>query len=132
MVPFCPPQSDIDKCLKFAKQEFFLGSKHDPNSEMSKLLSVQRQGVFVPELEDLVELPDSCQEVFWYFRKLSNSREMNGDYPQSITFSEMNSFFQMRRIEPLPWEIDLIQDIDILYMNEKVKQINKRMKEATK
>lgn len=129
---FCPKRSDIDQCLKFAKQEFELGSKSNPNSELNRLLSVKRQGLVVPRLEEMIELPESCQEVFRYFTALSETRNRQDNYPRPITYLEMQAYFSLFKTEPLPWELALIRDIDSIYLSEKTAQENKRIKEATK
>lgn len=127
MVHFCPKRSDIEQCLKFAKQEFELGSKSDPNSELNKLLSVKRQGGVVQRLEELIDLPDSCQEVFEHFKRLSETRGRQDNYPRAITYLEMQAYFNLIKTEPLPWEIILIRDIDAIYTSEKTLQENKRL-----
>lgn len=110
-------QSEIDQAIEFAKQEFRLGSIHDPNSQRSHLLSVQKQTGRVPkELEQLVELPEACELAWVWFTDLHNSRTdgFNGFNP--IAFTEIKAYFDLKKIDPTDREVTLIKRFDVVFL----------------
>lgn len=71
----------------------------------------------VDELQNLIELPDSCRHVWYWFNELSNTRSegFNGALP--ITFTEIKSYFDLQKLEPQDWEVQLLKRLDIAYIN---------------
>lgn len=64
-----------------------------------------------PELENLVELPDSMRDYWIWFNRLSNHRP-SGMGISSIPYTEMKAFFDLMGIIPEPYEIEIIELFD--------------------
>ena len=84
----------------------------------SKLEAVSKQlGRPVKELENLIQLPVSMQQVWLYFMELHNSRSSNGFGVNPISYSDIKSYFELHDIVPSEWEIKLIKQLDIVVLN---------------
>lgn len=78
-----------------------------------QLNSVWRQtGVKPKELEELKELPESCQQVWKWFIDLNNSRSSNGYGVNPISYSDIKAYFDLIAVEAEDWELELIKRID--------------------
>lgn len=111
-------ESDLADAVEYANQEFKYGSENDPNSLRSQLRSVERQSGRTPkELEELIELPESCRQSWHWFWELSNSRTEGFSGSNPIAYSEIKAYFELMRIEPRDFEITLIRSLDIAYLN---------------
>lgn len=64
------------------------------------------------ELDDIPELPSSCYEVWGWFLNLNESRSSNGFGFNPITYSDVDSFFRLKQIQPEQWEVDLVKRLD--------------------
>lgn len=82
------------------------------------------RGIMPKELEDLVELPDSCKHVWEMFLELNQTRS-SGFGISPITFTEIYSMSKLREIKLLQWEIDLIKRFDQLFLEHESKKIAK-------
>lgn len=72
----------------------------------------KKTGVKPKELEELIELPSSCYQVWKWFIDLHNARSSNGFGVNPISYTEIYSYFSLINIEPEEWEIDLIKKFD--------------------
>lgn len=109
---------ELSQALEFAKQEFELGSENDPDSKRSQLISAQKQiPTALPELENLVQLPESCFHIWFWFNELNNTRSEGFSGTLPITYSEIKSYFDLMKIEPTDQEISLIKRFDVVYLN---------------
>jgi hypothetical protein len=63
-----------------------------------------------------------CWDWFWV---LNNKRTSGFDGENPITYTEMIAFFQLFKLQPLEWEISMIDRFDVVYLN------HKRSKSAT-
>ncbi|MGL5077744.1 MAG: phage tail assembly chaperone [Waterburya sp.] len=111
-------ESQLQQALEFAKQEFKLGSESDPGSLRSQLLSVEKQTNQKPkELENLIELPSSCESAWVWFWDLSNSRTEGFSGSNPITYSDIKCYFDLQDIKPLDYEVSLIKRFDVAFLN---------------
>ena len=81
------------------------------------------------ELEDLVELPESFEEYWQWFCRLSNHRPA-GMGISAIPYSEYLSFFQLIGVEPHPFEIEILEVFDSIAMKHYAKQQEKEQARA--
>ena len=70
------------------------------------------------ELEDLVELPDSCLNVWHWFISLNNARSNSGFGVNPISYTEIKNFFELMHIVPDEWEVNLIKAMDAVAMKQ--------------
>jgi hypothetical protein len=89
-------------------------------------------GVVPKELQNLVELPDSCRDVWVWFLELHNNRSSNGFTENPISFSDMHAYFNLIDVQPRRWEVDLIRMLDGAILEFMRKQQEKQMKKNTK
>ena len=79
---------------------------------------MERQtGVRPPELDNLVELPESMQFVWKYFLDL-NSKRGGGFGPAPISYQEILAYFTLHRIEFNTFEVSLIDSLDRLMLEK--------------
>lgn len=103
----------------------------------SKLESVAKQtGREVPELENLLEVPDTMKFLWMYFIDLHNSRGSNGFGVNCISYTEIDAYFRLMDIKPAEWEIQVIKRLDNLAMKiqseESEKQAKKQQNKSKK
>lgn len=99
----------------------------DGNTLRDQLNSVWRQtGIKPKELEELLELPESCQHVWKWFLDLHSARTSSGFAPNPITYSDMYSYFTLLSMYPEEWELDLIKLIDRESLAVAAKEIEKK------
>ena len=92
-------------------------------------MSVWRQtGKKPKELEELIELPDSCQQVWSWFLELNSSRSGNGFGPNPLNYSEILSYFTLLGTYPEQWELGLIKRFDLVAMEYFAKEQEKNQK----
>lgn len=62
--------------------------------------------------------PSHLGTVWEWFLALHNRREkgINGE-PSPISFEAMSAFFNLRRLRPAGWQVELIEDLDKTYRN---------------
>lgn len=78
-----------------------------------QLNSVWRQtGKKPKELDELLELPQSCLSVWKWFIDLHNARGSNGFGINPITYTEIKSYFDLIDLQPEEWEVTLIKLLD--------------------
>lgn len=98
-----------------------------------QLNSVWKQtGVKPKELEDLIELPESCAQVWKWFIDLNNSRTSNGFGVNPITYSDIKSYLDLINIEIEDWELNLIKKFDNEAMLSYAKEAEAERKKASK
>jgi hypothetical protein len=69
------------------------------------------------ELENLVEIPDSCIEAWGWFIKLNRARSGTGFGLNPLTYSDIAAFFRLQQIVPEVWEVELIEKLDRTVMS---------------
>lgn len=84
------------------------------------------------ELDELVDLPNSMFHVWNYFIDLNNVRSSNGFGVNSISFTEMKSYFDLYEIVPFQYEIEAIKRLDQIAREEFAKAQEKQEKKNKK
>ena len=76
----------------------------------------KQTGKIPPELQSMIEAPESLVQIWYWFCALNNTRSdnMQGECP--ITYSEMLAYFTLQNIDVDSWEIDIIKKIDHVYL----------------
>lgn len=96
----------------------------------AKLESAKSQGVNVKELDDLIELPDTMQYIWFYFSELHNARTSSGFGVNPLTYSDIYAYFNLYSICPLDWEIRAIKRLDALVLDNYAKEAKKEQEKA--
>lgn len=70
--------------------------------------------------EELItgEMPDCLNHVWYWFLQLNSQRTSNGFGINPISNQDMWFFFQLEKIEPESWELDLIRKFDSVAMQK--------------
>lgn len=98
-----------------------------------QLNSIWRQtGIKPKELEDLVELPESCVSVWKWFIDLHNARSSNGFGVNPIYYSEIKAYFDLIELQPEEWEVNLIRLFDNQALEAYSKEAEAERKKSTK
>ena len=93
-------------------------------------MNIQKQlGKQLPELQNLVELPPSCYQTWYWFVELHSARSNNGFSANPISYLEMQAYFNLKKIEPMDYELALIKRFDNAYLKV---QADKASKEEAK
>lgn len=89
------------------------------------MLAIERVTKKKPkELLDLVELPDTFRECWFWFISLNNTRS-SGFGMSPITYTEILSYFMLMEIDVEPWEVDVIKMFDGIALESTKKQQEK-------
>lgn len=72
----------------------------------------RQTGIKPKELENLVEIPRACQEVWGFFLELNESRSSNGFGFDPLSYSDIAAFFHLKQIVPEQSEVDLVRRFD--------------------
>lgn len=62
-------------------------------------------------------MPEELGYLWNVFVKLGRTRGRGGFGPAPITFSEMRAYCQMTGDDLLPWEVEVIRDLDDAYLS---------------
>ncbi len=109
----------------------FAQVQSDGKSLMDHLLSVKAQGINPLELENLVELPESLREQWFWFLALNSTRQCGFGF-SPISYSEIYSFFKLIKIEPDQSDIDVIRLFDSVAIDANNKKQQKEQKNKKK
>lgn len=94
-----------------------------------QLNNVWRQtGIKPKELDELLEIPQSCEHVWKWFIDLNSGRTSNGFGPNPLTYSDIYSYFTLYNMYPDEWELELIKVLDKTALDAISKQIDKETK----
>lgn len=74
------------------------------------------------------EMPDCLSHVWYWFLQLNSQRTSNGFGINPISNQDMWFFFQLEKIEPEAWELDLIRRFDSVVMNKHAERQKKETK----
>lgn len=97
------------------------------------MLSVWRQtGIRPKELEDIIELPESCLQVWKWFIDLHNARGSNGFGVNPIPYTEIKAYFDLMEIQPEDWEVNLIKLFDNEALQAYAKEAEAERKKSSK
>lgn len=96
-------------------------------------MSVWRQtGIKPKELEDIVELPESCVQVWKWFIDLHNARGSNGFGVNPIPYTEIKAYFDLIEVQPEDWEVTLIKLFDNEALSAYAKEAETERKKSSK
>jgi hypothetical protein len=116
--------------MEYAEQQFELGSESDPKSKISQLRSVERQlGRTPPELLNLKELPVEFYSMWKWFLQL-NSKRQSGMSINSLSWSDIHSYFSLLKISPTEEELDILTRLDSIALSHYSKQQEQANKQA--
>lgn len=98
-----------------------------------QLESVWRQtGVKPRELEELIDLPESCYQVWKWFIDLHNTRGSNGFGVNPISYTEIKNYFDLMYIKPEEWEVSLIKQFDNAALSAYAKEAERERNKSKK
>lgn len=72
----------------------------------------ERTGVRPQELDDLVELPESCYGAWKAFVELHDARGSNGFGINPISYTDILAYCTLTQNQLDPWEVDLVRAFD--------------------
>ena len=114
---------DFEQVIAYLKQEAELNARTaDGCTLREQLLSVERQTKKpVKELQDLVELPESMNQIWGHFIALDSASGSNGYSALPLSYSEILSYFTLLKEPVEVWEVQLIRRLDqtLLYVYAK-------------
>ena len=64
-------------------------------------------------------LPPALEYLWLVFLRLSNRRGGGGFGPQPISWADLSLFGRLSGMRLVPWEVELIELLDVLYLNER-------------
>ena len=95
----------------------------------AQLESVWRQtGVKPKELDEIIELPESCREVWYWFCELDNDRTSNGFGVNPIGYEKIKAYFDLYNITPQEWEVRLLKLLDNVALKHYSEESKKQSK----
>jgi hypothetical protein len=71
-------------------------------------------------------LPKAVGHIWGAFLRLSAHRQSAGFGPGPITWPDLDAFCRMTRTRLVPWEVEMIEDLDSLWLAEKAREIKAR------
>lgn len=94
----------------------------------AKYQSAKDQGIYVKELDDLIELPDTMSYVWIYFSDLHNSRSNSGFGINPLSYSDILAYYKLFNLIPNDWEIRAIKRLDNIALDQYAKEAEKEQK----
>lgn len=82
----------------------------------------ERTGRTVAEIAGLPKFPTGCEMIWRDFMALAASRGSNGFSVQRLSWSEIDAYQRVNRIEFRPWEIEAIRRLDSAFMEQASKR----------
>ena len=82
-----------------------------------------------PELANLPEMPDGAWHVWEWYSDLSGARS-TGMAVNAISWSDIDAYFRLRRIQPERWEVDAIRALDDAFLASRLDKVNGAVKGA--
>lgn len=69
-------------------------------------------------LDQALPCPPELEHVWGWFDSLNTGRGNSGFGPSPISFAEISAWSALTGNAPTPWEVDLIKNLDLLYLKE--------------
>jgi hypothetical protein len=106
--------------LAFARHNFELTTPRDDGSTLLAHLqsASEAMGRMHPTLANGPSFPAGLETLWRNFGELHKCRGSSGFSVARITFVDIDAWQRTRRIRLNPWEIDLIQQVDDLWLSE--------------
>lgn len=76
----------------------------------------------MPEQLKPVEIPYHLVYLWEWFCQLSGSRGFSEVGPLPLSYQEIKAWAELTRMEPMAWEVQVIKNIDTLYLTESMKK----------
>lgn len=83
-------------------------------------------------LDELVEFPEDMKFVWSYFIALHNRRTSNGFGLNPISYQEILAYFVLIQYQPQEWEVGLITSLDLVFLEEHIRQQEREHKKKSK
>lgn len=71
-------------------------------------------------------LPEAARHIWGHFLRLSAHRGSTGFGPGPIGWPDLDAYCRMTRARLAPWEVEMIEDLDNLWLAEKAREIKDR------
>lgn len=71
-------------------------------------------------------MPEAASHVWKAFLRLSAHRAGGGFGPGPITWPDLDAYCRMTRTTLAPWEVEMLEDLDSLWLAERAKEIKNR------
>jgi hypothetical protein len=97
--------------IEYAKTEALLDSKEPDGASKRTHLQRAAQAGFVDALLDKPELPLLLRVLWEHFLALNRTRQA-GMGANPLTYTEIDAYCRLNRIDFTPWELDCLLDID--------------------
>lgn len=68
------------------------------------------------------EMPECLLYLWGWFCELSNSRQYAEYGPMALSYTEIQAWANLMKSDPTAWEVDVIKQIDRVYLTEAVKK----------
>ncbi len=71
------------------------------------------------------EFPEALSYLWEIFIRLANRRQSNGFGPERLGWAEIDAFCRLTRTRLAPWEVEIIERLDDLYLVERKREDGK-------
>ena len=68
-------------------------------------------------------LPEAAEHIWRAFQRLSRRRGSGGMGASTLTWPDIDAFVRQSRLRLAPWEIEMIEDLEDLWMAERAREI---------
>lgn len=111
--------------LGFAGQTFILSVEIEGSTQREHLMSEWRQDGYNPDLMpqelDTIDPPDCLLYLWNYFLDMGSRRQSNGYHDMPLPHAEVVAWERRRGVHLLPFENDLIDKLDALFVKVQTK-----------
>lgn len=105
--------------LRFAQQQFQLDAREQDGSTTRETLEAYARNnptAPLPVLLEEVECDLSVRYIFDYWKEVSKLRQLGMEL-SPISWPELESWKNLKRITLTPWEVDTLTDIEAIYIS---------------
>tara|TARA_R110000868_G_scaffold150541_11_gene373805 strand:+ start:460 stop:777 length:318 start_codon:yes stop_codon:yes gene_type:complete len=82
---------------------------------LTRTRSAEKQAELEEELE-VPPFPDGVGYLWEWFMDLSRSRPSTGFGPAGITYSEIQAWAALKRVNVAAWEVDILRALDAVFL----------------
>lgn len=83
------------------------------------------------QLELEPEIPYCVRHVWGWFWELHSSRTSSMNGPEPLSYQEINAWDSLKKVELRPIELDIIKQLDTVFMGHVNKKIRQKSKQGT-
>ena len=76
----------------------------------------------MPAQLEPADLPAGIEYLWGFFCELSNGRDYGEAGPKPISWSDLQAWADLTKSDPTAWEVDVIKNIDRVFLNEAMKK----------